>query len=188
MQLMKLIVERLVSLLLPLCLVAGSGDAQPVTPQLSVMEAADYLYETCFAQNFPDAQRVDTEAFQGYILSPLRDLGKPGGQQVAIELCHYQTSDSGEYYVFWFYENLVDYPETGDGHCVTWNFYAVSTQEDGPILMERDDPSVSKDDPEFDAAWDVEWARRSRFGRVVDGEEPLAEDDPLIIHEKDEKD
>lgn len=185
MQLMELMVKRLVSLILPFCLMAG--DAQPDAPRLSVMEAADYLYETCFAQGYPDAQRVDTEEFQGYILSPLRDLGAPGGQQVAIELCHDRTGKTGEYYGFWFYENLVDYPETGDGHCSTLNFLAVSSQEDGPILNQRTNWSegLNKNSPGFDEAFDREMDRWSRFWAVVDGEEPLAEDDPLKMNWKD---
>lgn len=177
---MNAVIKRLVSYVASFLLLAGSVDPA----KLPVMEAADRLYETCFAQNFPDAQRVDTEEFHGYILSPLRDLGKPGGQQVAIEFRHYRTGESGEYYGFWLYEHLVDYPETGEGHCVTWDFYAVSTQPDGPILNQRTNwyDGLSRSTPEYSEAFDREMERWNRFWAVVDGEEPLAEDDPLKMN------
>lgn len=172
-------IKHLISLILPIFLLVDTA-----LSQASVMEAADYLYETCFSQWYSDAQRVDTEGFQGYILSPLRDLGEPGGQQVAIEFRHYRTGESGEYYGFWLYENLVDYPKTGDGHCVTLNFYAVSTQPGGPILMQRTNWSegLDKNDPKFDEAFDRELERWDHFWAVVDGEESLMESDSLIIN------
>lgn len=178
MKLLELIVKRFMGLILPFCLLAGGG------PQLSVMEAADYLYETCFAQSFPDAQRVDTAELQGYILEPLHDLGGVSGQQAATELCHYQTGKSGEYYGFWLHSYLVDDPETGAGHCSTLNFFAVSAQENGPILMQRTNWSdgLNKNDPEFDEAFDREMDRWNHFWCVVDGEEALVEDDPLRIN------
>lgn len=188
---MTVILKRLLALALSFVLLEVGSPAQlSVTEsgspaQLSVMEAADYLYEVYYPQGLPNAQRVDTEDFQGYILIPLHDLGEPGGQQFAFELSYYRTGDSGEYYIFWLHERLVDDPETGLGHCVTSNFFAVSTREGGPILMERTDWTdglLGNNDPEFDEAGDREMDRRSRFADVVNGEEPLAEDDPLKIN------
>ncbi len=177
MKLLELIVKRLMGLILPFCLLAGNGG-----PRLSVMETADYLYETYFAQNFPDAQRMDTAELQGYILEPLHGLSEDGGQKIGTELCHERTGKSGEYYVFRLYNRFVDFPETRSGHCSTLNFFAVSTQEGGPILMERTDYQYGRHDPEFEAEFDRQMERWAHFGRVVDGEETLAEDDGLRIN------
>lgn len=172
--------KRHFSLVLTLfLLLAGCSPAQ-----LSVMDAADYLYEVYYPQGLPDAQRVDTSEFQGYILSPLQDIGEPGGQQIAWEFCYERIGNSGDYYVFRMYEHIVDDPETGEGHCVTSNFFAVSTQKNGSILMQRTDwpQGLNKDSSKFDEAFDQEMNRWDHFWAVANGEEPLAADDPLKIN------
>lgn len=173
-------IKRQLVLGLILCfLLAGCSPAQ-----LSVMDAADYWYEVSYPQGLPEAERVDTSEFQGYILSPLRDIGESGDQQAAWEFCFDRTGDSGDYYVFWVYEHLVDDPETGEGHCVTSNFFAVSTRKNGPILMQRTDrpQGSSKDSTDFYQTFDQEMERWDHFWAVANGEEPLSENDPLRIN------
>lgn len=127
----------------------------------TVMEAADRLYEEQFKQTWPDAERVDREDFQGYILEDMHPIGEgdPDGQQVATEFQYYSLSQNEKYHIFWFYSNLLDIPETGEGHCSTLNFFAVPVSGEGEILVERGEYTretfETVEEPGREAFWDA---------------------------------
>lgn len=105
--------------------------------QVTRSEALDKLLETCPMPE--DARRVESEDELGWE-TPWRPVSEtdPEGQQVSTKLRYFGLSGNGKYYQFWLYTDLIDVPETGEGHASTLNFFAVSL--DGTeVLAQRHD-------------------------------------------------
>lgn len=120
---------------------------------LTVMEAADRLYEEQFAGQWPDAERLEEDGFQGYVLSPMQPVAEdaPEGQQQSLKLQYGGPSANGKYCVFRLCSEFLDGPEEETVRSSTLNWIAVPAGGNGEILWERADGA----DPD---TWSAFWA------------------------------
>ena len=135
---------------LPVCValfvLLGAGNQIVRTPK----EALALLLETYSMPE--DAILIETEDFLGWY-TPFEPLGgdeSPDAQQCSTQLCYWRLTPNEKYYEFWVYSALLDVPSTGEGHCSTLNFYAVS-RGSGEILIQRTDAGMEGRDAYMDA-------------------------------------
>lgn len=127
------------------------GESSPQTVELTKEEALDKLLEVW---PMPEgAQRVETGDELGWE-TPWRPVSEqdPEGQQVSDRLRFYRVSPNGRYYEFWYYSDLLDIPETGEGHASTLNFFAVRLDGTEILAQRHQDDTGPEDWLDYDKA------------------------------------
>ncbi len=127
----------------------GPEDTAPA--ELTKEEALDKLLEVW---PMPEgAQRVETGDELGWE-TPRRPVSEqdPEGQQVSDKLRFYRVSPNGRYYEFWYYSDLLDIPETGEGHASTLNFFAVRLDGTEILAQRHQDDTGPEDWLDYDKA------------------------------------
>ena len=141
---------------------AITSAAIPLTPA----EAAKELYETVFAESYPDAEYMEKDGGIQYILEPMHPISEddPDGQLVSFVLDYRYLSDNGKYYVFLVESVFIDSQEIGETRGSYMQFIAYPSGGEGEVLYE---PSISDySEGQYQISEDYETARTA-FGDKV---------------------
>lgn len=126
---------------------------------LTVMEAADRLYEEQFKQTWPEAERVDREDFQGYVLEPFHLIREedPESEWTSFGVRFKGKGEGGNYYIFVLYQEYADEQSALERRTWELEHLGVPVSGNGDVLTEPQNIELFDSQDAYDAACSSFW-------------------------------